>query len=203
MPQDPVPADTGGDLDPDALRSMRGLVRAGVESRARILEILVDEMAAVPEGDRARAAAELDRAIAAKAAEEASWPAVLDTDRLDRAFEALGRKGVLCLHDAGYDQSDGFGDAEELREEKGGDASGFDAYCFYHRQDVEGALEGRGLYLAFGSFAAREGDVKVGRRIEHQLAEAGLRVEWDGTAKKRLHLPGFDFRRRGVPADEE
>lgn len=184
----------------DALSRMRGLVRAGVATRAEMLEILLDESDAKSDAEVARVTAELDREIAKKAAEESSWSAVLDTDRLDSAFESLEKHGVLCLHDAGYTQSDGFGDAEERRDEEGGDASGYDAYCFYHRQDVEGAVDGRGLYIAFGSFKSKEGDVKIGRKIEYRLEEAGLRVVWDGTAESRLHLPEFDFRRRGVPA---
>jgi hypothetical protein len=117
---------------------------------------------------------------------------------------ALARAGAdvnAADRDYGYTQSDGFGDAEERRDEEGGDASGYDACCFYHRQDVEGAIDGRGLYIAFGSFKSKQGDVKIGRRIEYRLGEAGLRVEWDGTAETRLHLPQLDFRRRGIPTE--
>lgn len=193
-----APAD---DAAPTAARRVESLVRAGVATRAEMLEILVDELGAESDADGARVAADLDRQIARKAIEERSWPAVLDTDRLDRAFDALEGLRVVCLHDAGYTQSDGYGDAEERRDEEGGDESGFDAYCFYHRQDVEGALDGRGLYIAFGSFRTQKGDVKVGRKVEHQLATAGLRVVWDDSPDTRLHIPDFDFRRRGIPAE--
>jgi hypothetical protein len=185
-----------------ALQMVRDLVRTGLEPRARIVEAVCAAWALFEEADCGAVEAEVDRAIAGKAAEQRAWPAVLDTDRLDRAFAALEQRGVLCLHDAGYSESSGFGETLVRRDQEGGLVSPFDAYCFYHRGDVESALAGNGLALTVGLFAMRRGDLKLARRVEHRLHEEGLRTAWDGAPDARILLPGFDFRRRGVPHDE-
>jgi hypothetical protein len=182
---------------------IRSLLRAGFDSRARILAIVLDEWGEGMDWDEAAVTAFLDAEIAAKAADERTWPAVLDVDRLERAFEALRKDGFVCLHNAGFDQSDGFHDAEEERDRLGGDAAKLVGYCFYHSQDVEGAVEDGSLMLAFGSFKEREGTVETGKQIVARLEEAGLTTSWDGTVKRRIELKPFDYRRRGVPADED
>lgn len=182
-----------------ALQMVRDLVRTGLDSRAAIVDAVCSAWALFEDADCRAVAEELERAVAAKAADERTWPAVLDTDRLDRAFAELESRGVLCLHDAGYDENSGFGEAVVRRDQEGGDVSPYEAFCYYVRRNVDAALAGKGLALSWGHFATRRGDVKLGRRIEHRLGEAGLRVAWDGTPDACIVLAGFDYRRRGLP----
>ena len=85
--------------------------------------------------------------FAKKREAEQGWPAVTDCDRLDVVFTALANRGVLCLHNAGYTMSDGHSDSfEALSEQPKGRYFG---YCFYHGQDVERAIDGQHLMLAF------------------------------------------------------
>lgn len=143
-----------------------------------------------PGGDRA------GRRRAARSREDLA--PVTDCDRLDQAFAALDRAGIIALHNAGETLSDGESDIGESYRERGGKSAGISGYCFYHGQDVARAVAGQGLYLTFGDI---EGDaakgVEIGRRIVAELAQQGLAVEWNGVSETRLFIPLFDWRRRG------
>ena len=112
-----------------------------------------------------------------------------DCDRLDRVFEALENRGVVTDHDAGFTQSDGFDSVEELYREAGGKKSAFVGYCFYTSQDLESALEGGGLMLAYGHFTdhAKKG-VEIGQLLREEFERAGFTVEWNGQINTRILL---------------
>ena len=131
-----------------------------------------------------------------KAKAEIGWPRKTDCDRLEEAFSALHTIGVLALQNAGYTMSDGHSDANEALDESGRDK--YFGYCFYHEQDLERAVAGEGLMIAFDH---AEGDVpdklKVGRAVVSELERCGLRCDWNGDAEMRINIPGFDWKRRG------
>lgn len=136
-------------------------------------------------------ASELQR----KAVAEASWPSETDCDRLDRVFYRLHEEGICALSNAGYTMSDGHSDVAEAVGQAPKDH--YHGYCFYHGQDVERALDGYGLMVAFGDLADDEArSVAVGRRVAESLSRAGFEVSWDGAAATRINLPSFDWKRR-------
>ena len=142
---------------------------------------------------RSAVAPEFDK----KAAAEASWPATTDCDRLDQAFEELNSRGVIALHNAGYTMSDGTSDVSEVLHERG--RKGIKGYCFYHGQDVEGAVAGRGLVIAFGDLDDDKAKkTLVGRLVSDVLQEFGFAVEWNGDPETRLNIPALDWKRRRV-----
>lgn len=130
-----------------------------------------------------------------KSVAEASWPKETDCDRLDRAFAALNSHGVIALHNAGYTMSDGLDDVGDVLGERG--RSGVIGYCFYHGQDVERAVAGGGLFIAFGDL---DGDtsqkIEVGTAVREILQQHLFRVEWNGDSETRLEIPNFDWKRR-------
>jgi len=144
----------------------------------------------------------LDRVIrkevAAKRKAEKTWPKVTDCDRLDRAFTALEKQGIIALHSAGFTQSEGLDEVEEAYHEAGGKKSKYAGHCFYTEQDQEGALEdGGGLFIGFGHLTGDDAKgVEVGQMVRAALAGEGLTVEWDGTIKTRLYIKGFRWQRR-------
>src|SRR4051812_3932854 len=97
-------------IAPATLSEIDAQVRGGFEARDRIIEIFCEEMYAPGELDPAEVEAAVDSAIAAHKAEQATWVGVTDCERLDAAFEAMNRRGVLALQNAGYTQSDGYDD---------------------------------------------------------------------------------------------
>jgi hypothetical protein len=136
--------------------------------------------------------------FAKKKEAERTWPKVTDCDRLNAAFAALDKRGVLCLQNSGFERSDGHTEAFEVLSERTKDR--YFGYCFYHGQDVKGAMTGQGLMLAFNHV---NGDVpdklKVGLAVKEELERAGFALEWDGTSEQRINIPKFDWKRRYKP----
>jgi hypothetical protein len=133
--------------------------------------------------------------FAKKAAAEKSWPRETDNDRLDRAFTSLDVSGICAVQNAGYTMSDGISDVSEAIADRGADR--YHSYCFYHGQDLERAVEGHGLMLAFGDLNDDPlKGVAVGKLICAMLKSAGFVTEWDGTVDTRINIPKFDWKRR-------
>lgn len=140
----------------------------------------------------------IDVAIASLNLDAQTWPAVTDFDRLTTAFAALNQVGVLSLVDAGNTQTDGYEDFLVALERHAhpGEVIG---YCFFHGQDAERAVEGGGLFLAFGPTSS-DNEHTDGPRIGHlicdELRRAGLAPKWNGTFAQRIQIPGFTWQRR-------
>jgi hypothetical protein len=126
---------------------------------------------------------------------EKSWPPVTDLDRLDTVYQVLKANGILCLHNAGYTMSDGHEDSSEALSAY--PKAKFYGYCFYHGQDLERAVSGGGLLLAYDHV---NGDVpekiEVAQTIQQELEKAGFTVVWDGTTNQRINIPKFVWRHR-------
>lgn len=115
-----------------------------------------------------------------------------DCDRLVRVFAALRGRQVAALHSAGQEMSQGLAEVDELL----AGAPEFIGYCFYHRDDVERAIAGGGLYIAFGP---RDPEVEetegpaIGRIVVEELTKAGLTTSWDGTFEQRILIESFHW----------
>jgi len=171
-------------------------VAAGYDAMAEIVASLIE---AVDEDDELDATTDEVTAAVRSAwqerlAEQESWPAETDVDRLLRAFAALDRDGVLardhftCCQRCGHDEIGGAVPAGQRR----------DGYTFFHQQDTERAASGGPLYLAYGAFGGPDlasnhpagddpaGDEAIGRRVVKALEAERLSVEWDGTSASRI-----------------
>jgi len=134
--------------------------------------------------------------FAKKAAAEATWPSTTDCDRLDAAFQALKSQGIIALQNAGYTMSDGISDVAEALHERGRD--GVRGYCFYHGQDLERAVNGGGLMLAFGDLDDnKEQKKQIGSLVKEVVESFGVAAEWNSDPETRLSLPRIDWKRRG------
>lgn len=129
---------------------------------------------------------------------EATWNDPTVNDAIDRAFEELNAAGIVALQNAGYTQSDGWADVNEVATDQSGQPRGA---VFYHGQDLERGVAGKGLWLAFGAY--EDDDTKhdaagaaIGREICHVLARHGVPVEWDGSVNQRLFIPPFAWQKR-------
>lgn len=185
-------------LSSDALHEIDGLVRGGFEKRDRIIEIMCEEMYAPGELDEAEVIAAVDAALAALARDKTTWPETTDCDRLDSVFAALNARGIIALQNAGLTQSDGYYDVRQSYNERA-DRDTVIGYCFYHGQDLEGAVRGEGLYLAFGPIDAKKEETegpRIGAMIVEELARAGFAVTWNSTFNQRILIPAIDWKRR-------
>ncbi|MBB5712244.1 DUF6891 domain-containing protein [Sphingomonas xinjiangensis] len=138
--------------------------------------------------------------LAEHARAEASWPAVTDCDRLDTAFAALEQDGIIARQNFTCCMTCGSNEIwEEVQAAKdaGLPAHG---YTFYHFQDTDAAVEGSGVYLAYGACEDGEGPaLQVANDVVAALQAQGLHPDWDGRWDQRIHVPLDWKRRRGVP----
>lgn len=178
----------------DILAAVRICVNSGFYDIDDVHQVVDDLL----EGDadeallRAAVQPEFDK----KAAAELTWPAETDCDRLDHAFDSLNSDGIIALQNAGYTMSDGLDDVSEAIHQQG--TEGVIGYCFYHGQDLERAVGGGGIMLAFGDLHDDdEGKRRIARAIRATLEEHGLAVDWNGELNTRLSVPTFDWKRRG------
>ena len=136
--------------------------------------------------------------LAEHRAEQARWPAVTDCDRLDAAFADLEAAGIVCRHNfscCGPCGAAAMWNEIAAQRRAGGAVRG---YAFYHRQDLERALAGDGLYLNYG--AVDEGEAAalgVAREVIAVLEHHGLRTEWNGEWSRRIGV-ALDWKRRRV-----
>ena len=126
---------------------------------------------------------------------ELTWPKQTACDRLNNAFESLNSKRIVAIQNAGYTMSDGLGDVGDMLHQIGRDNAR--GYCFYHGQDLERAVKGDGLMLAFGDLDdTPEGKIEIGDTVSDVMRENGFDVEWNRESEKRISLQPFDWHRR-------
>ncbi len=180
-----------------------GLVRPGFttldEARAAIIEYVEDDDEVPVTAERA--AAIVNDVWARRKAEERSWSGLSDADRVAAAFAELEASGVVARMSFTCCQNCG---AHEIGDEVPPGASPR-GYVFFHRQDAERLGEpDAALYLSYGAFSGpdltaglHEAEaLAVGNLVTHTLEANGLRVDWDGTLAKRIHVVDLDWRRR-------
>jgi hypothetical protein len=185
------------DADKYVLDAIKAWVWSGFYSPADVDEMIDDILEGGEDEDFLRAAIEPE--FEKKAEQEKLWPAETDCDRLDAAFSALETYRVLALHNAGYTMSEGHQEAFEIMQDH--NSNNFIGYCFYHGQDVEHALAGDGLMIAFDHVNDDvPGMLKIGETVVAVLRSAGFEVEWNGNPDKRIHIPEFDWKRRDYPS---
>ena len=174
-------------------KAIHSWVWSGFYDVGRVNEMLDDILEdGVDEGDMR---ALINRESSEKRKQERKWPDTTDCDRLDAAFVELNSKLIIAIHNAGYMMSDGHEDVNEIYSRMPPGACR--GYCFYHGQDVEGALSGRGLFLAFGDMKNTEGGKsEVAQLIREILQSHGLFVEWDGDPNKRISIPRITWQRK-------
>lgn len=127
--------------------------------------------------------------------EQKAWPAVTDCDRLDRAFARLNAAGIVARQNFTCCQTCGHAEiGDEIESE--GQRMKVRGYTFYHQQDTENAVDGGGVFLAYGGVGDDpEAAVRIGREISDAVKAEGLLVDWNGSVNTRIKV-SLDWRRR-------
>ena len=173
-------------------------VSGGFSTRGEIVDATVEVFAGdVAEDDlREAAIAAVERAIRSKRLEERDWPPVTDCDRLDSAFDALERAGIVCRQNFTCCGTCGAAEIGDAIEDAIGNGAGVRGYAFYHEQDTESAAGGNGLYLNYGSVdEGEEPALAIAREVVEQLRLHGLRAAWSGSWNQRIEV-ALDWKRR-------
>lgn len=128
---------------------------------------------------------------------EAGWLKATDCDRLDGVFFRLHEQGICALGNTGYEMSDGHSEVAEAVAVA--PQRRYHGYCFYHGQDIEHAIAGHGMMIAFGDLSDDPvAGVRVGNAVADSLRQAGFAVVWDGAFKTRISIPSFLWQRRNT-----
>jgi hypothetical protein len=164
------------------------------EIERNALEIYSDDMD--PALLRPEAQQFLRDSLAKHMADQATWPAVTDCDRLDKAFAELEQNGIVArqnFSDCGTCGVAEIDDEIDATRKKGREVRG---YVFYHMQDTESAAEGHGLYLNYG--AVDDGEkaaLKIAADTVESLKQQGLETNWNGSIRQRIGVK-LDWKRR-------
>ena len=171
-------------------------VWSGLKTPADVQSMITDILEA--QADEAMLRGLVDQEFERKAEAARSWPDVTDCDKLHTAFETLNERGVVALHNAGWDKSEAFHACLDAYRAAGAPEASF-GICYYTWQDIERVIEGDGLYLGYSSTRPETevGDAdRAAELICKEIAAAGLGVEWDGDALSRIKV-GMLWQRRG------
>ena len=115
--------------------------------------------------------------------------------KLDLAFTSLMKQGIVALHYAGYTQSDGFAECNEVAKELHEKGEKVVGCCFYTEQDLGHILHEDSMlfYFSFGNYFEKPTAEEVGQIIVDELKTAGFCVLWDGTAKTKIGIKDFKW----------
>lgn len=194
----------------DATSDQRSLINEWIwygYSRLETIQGWIEENAADGNGfDLAWIQGFAERTMARKRAAEAGWPELTDNDRLDRAFARLNEQGICAVQWAGHDMDEGqeaVVDALREADEAGVAEDHYWGVCFFHSQDMDRALDGGGLLLAFDAIGSEVAAdmVRVGQGVCEAMKREGLQTEWNGRADQRIELPNFCWQRRTPTPD--
>lgn len=187
------------ELRTDVERRLGILICTGYHDAQEALSSLKDDIAAA-DGDRAwrqHLAKLAKQHEARKIEQEKAWLEPSVNDRIDSAFRELQELRIVALQNVGHTLDEGWEDVVAVAEQRGGQRGA----VFFHGQDIERAVAGEGLLLAFGSLdqdadLTDEAAVAIGHEICKVLRLHGLVVDWNGQVDMRLHIPPFEWRKR-------
>jgi hypothetical protein len=140
---------------------------------------------------------EIDKQYEQRLAEQKTWQPVTDFDRLAAVFDKLNSSGIIALHNAGYTRQDGESDTGEIHAELEKEGIETRGYCFYHTQDMDRAIDGGNLLLAFGDFMENDKlGTDIGKEIVAALQEKGFKTQWNGSIENRIEVVGLKWQKR-------
>ncbi|HEY7225861.1 MAG TPA: hypothetical protein VH561_19965 [Micromonosporaceae bacterium] len=191
-------------LEPGDLDDLREYIRIQVAAGYRAVPDVVEEAVEVfadttlpPAALRDAATSAADEALAAHLADQATWPATTDCDRLDAAFSALEAAGVVARQNFSCCGNCGATEIHEEMDAAADQGATVRGYTFFHLQDTEHAVDGDSLFLSYGSADNdREAAIAIGHEIVAALRDQGLQPAWNGRHANRIGLPIVWRRRR-------
>ncbi|AFE06417.1 hypothetical protein COCOR_05505 [Corallococcus coralloides DSM 2259] len=194
-------------LIPDALANLRSGFGQGVDSLDRVPDYTGGGAWDDLYDDRVRREVmkQFAREVHARVKEEKQWPEVIEADRLEAAFDDLKRDGIVTRMGATDTLSGGWTYVRE--DAHAWEARGLKPWgaAFFHGQDIDSALKGGALHIAFGSLDEEdvpEKDATVGQAVVNTLRKYDFAPKWNGSETTRIELlPAFTWRRRRSRVD--
>ncbi|MGW0086677.1 DUF6891 domain-containing protein [Streptomyces sp. NPDC003393] len=182
-------------LGPDVAARAEGHVREmlvdGCPGIGRLVEETVHLMEDAVSAAQVREIVE--RLWLERVTEQADWTGPTDPDRLEEAFAALDRAGIVAREN--FTCCRGCGVAEIGAEVTDPDSAR--RFVFFHHQSTRAAAAGHGLTLHYGGFdGSEETTAAVGREVVTALDAAGLSTHWDGDPARAITVTPLTWRKR-------
>lgn len=118
----------------------------------------------------------------------------INFNRLESVFTNLAEKGIVAIHNCGYDIEEGVADAFELNVHLLNNKFTAEGFCFYTFEDVEEAIEDEKLKITFGDFENSETKaLAIGKTVADALKSEGFSIVWDGTVNNQIELDSFKW----------
>ncbi|MFE1252025.1 DUF6891 domain-containing protein [Streptomyces sp. NPDC058735] len=190
------------ELAPDVAARAEGHVREMLRDGYRDVGTLIRETVyLMGEGEEpppvspAQAREIVERLWLERVQEQEAWTGPTDPDRLERAFAALDRAGVVAREDFTCCRRCGL---MEIGAEVD-DVSRVRGFVFFHHQGTRRAAEGGGLSLYYGGFdGSEETTAAVGHEVVAALTAAGLSTQWNGSPDRAIEVTPLRWRKRLV-----
>jgi len=172
------------------------LVRSGFYDEDETLDQISD-MYTDFELDQTWVKKQIDSDYTSRLKQQLAWPATTDFDRLAAVFDKLNAQGIIAFHNAGPTREDGEELCKDLADTLKAQGAKTRGYCFYHWQDIEGALESKNLYIAFGDYNRDDkGTIAIGNIVVKTLQAYGFNILWNGSPGKRIEILKFAWQKR-------
>lgn len=125
-----------------------------------------------------------------------TWTGETDNERLTRAFAEMEASGIIARQNLGQSMSDGEYEIDEIVDGMLARGETVRGNAFYHEQDLERALTGGHLNVAFtGDRTGAEAARLIGHEIVAILERNGLKPIWNGDPNRRIEID-MEWRRR-------
>jgi hypothetical protein len=134
--------------------------------------------------------------LTAHQTDQSHWESPTDCDRLDEAFAALNRQGIVARQNYSCCNNCGFTEIwEEVQQEEAHQP--VEGYVFYHLQCTQRAIKSGQLLLAYGCVDEDEASlIRVANKIVAELRRVGFDADWKGTADYPIVVNGIEWRKR-------
>ncbi len=120
--------------------------------------------------------------------------------RLEDAFIEIAKKGIIAIHNCGYDVEEGLDDVFELLvhiQNNDHDARGF---CFYTFEDIEESIFENRLKITFGDFTQDKSEaLRIGMEICEILESFNFKVNWNKTPEEQIIMDPFIWDKKFNP----
>jgi hypothetical protein len=174
-------------------------VKEGFDDRETIIGNALDFICADQDCPDEWVEALVDQALYQHYQAQLTWASPTDCDRLDQAFDALNRKGIvarqhfLCCRTCGISQID------EIVQDLQVKAYPVRGYVFYDFQSTDVTIDGNRLYLFYGATSMDTSDtLALGYEVKGILESFGVMVDWDGNIRNPIFLSIKWQRRRSI-----
>ena len=114
-------------------------------------------------------------------------------NKLEDVFTSLTLKGIVSIHNCGYDIEEGVEDTFKLFTHLLNNKFKPVGFCFYTFEDIEEAIFENKLNITFGDFENNENKaLEIGKIVYDSLKES-FDVRWDMTVNNQIEIVNFKW----------